>query len=125
MRTEGLSGPHGVLSLKGVPGFYVECVTRRKERLLGETSWARLRRKILIWTRSRARVLPVMKCQYPEIVDVAMAGRGDFSQLDIVAIESRIRARAKRHGMQFGRWGGQHVQKVIVVVDHDVNITIQ
>jgi 4-hydroxy-3-polyprenylbenzoate decarboxylase len=66
--------------------------------------------------------LPVMKMQFPEIVDVAMPAEGIFQNLMIVSIRKSYPGHARK--IMSGIWslGQAMFTKVVVVVDHDVNV---
>src|SRR5207245_9339708 len=66
--------------------------------------------------------MPVMKMQYPEIVDVAMPAEGIFHNLMIVAIRKSYPGHARKIMNAIWSLGQAMFTKVIVVVDHDVNI---
>jgi 4-hydroxy-3-polyprenylbenzoate decarboxylase len=66
--------------------------------------------------------LPVMKMQYPEIVDVAMPAEGIFHNLIIVAIRKSYPGHARKIMNAIWSLGQAMFTKVIVVVDHDVDI---
>jgi len=66
--------------------------------------------------------LPVMKMQYPEIADVAMPAEGIFHNLMIVAIRKSYPGHARKIMNAIWSLGQAMFTKVIVVVDHDVNI---
>ena len=66
--------------------------------------------------------LPVMKMQYPEIVDVAMPAEGIFHNLMIVAIRKSYPGHARKIMNAIWSLGQAMFTKVIVVVDHDVNV---
>jgi 4-hydroxy-3-polyprenylbenzoate decarboxylase len=66
--------------------------------------------------------LPVMKLQYPEIVDVAMPAEGIFHNLMIVSIRKSYPGHARKIMNAIWSLGQAMFTKVIVVVDHDVNV---
>ena len=66
--------------------------------------------------------LPVMKMQYPEIVDVAMPAEGIFHNLMIVAIRKSYPGHARKIMNAIWSLGQAMFTKVVVVVDHDVNV---
>jgi 4-hydroxy-3-polyprenylbenzoate decarboxylase len=66
--------------------------------------------------------LPVMKMQYPEIVDVAMPAEGIFHNLMIVAIRKSYPGHARKIMNAIWSLGQAMFTKVIVVVDHDVEV---
>jgi 4-hydroxy-3-polyprenylbenzoate decarboxylase len=63
-----------------------------------------------------------MKMQYPEIVDVAMPAEGIFHNLMIVAIRKSYPGHARKIMNAIWSLGQAMFTKVIVVVDHDVDI---
>ena len=66
--------------------------------------------------------LPVMKMQYPEIVDVAMPAEGIFHNLMIVSIRKSYPGHARKIMNAIWSLGQAMFTKVIVVVDHDVRV---
>jgi len=66
--------------------------------------------------------LPLMKMQHPEIVDVTMPAEGIFHNLMIVAIRKSYPGHARKIMNAIWSLGQAMFTKVIVVVDHDVNI---
>jgi hypothetical protein len=66
--------------------------------------------------------LPVMKLQYPEITDVAMPAEGIFHNLMIVSIRKSYPGHARKIMNAIWSLGQAMFTKVIVVVDHDVNV---
>ena len=66
--------------------------------------------------------LPLIQMLQPEVVDYSMPPAGWFQGLAIVSIKKRYPGQAKK--VMMGLWGmGQlALTKIIVVVDHDVNV---
>ena len=66
--------------------------------------------------------LPLIRMLHPEVVDFSMPPAGWFQGLAIVSIKKRYPGQAKKTMM--GLWGmGQlALTKIIIVVDHDVNV---
>jgi len=125
MRTEGPFGDHtGFYSLEGeFPVFHLECVTRRKDPIYLTTVVGPPPQEDFYMGYAVERVfLPVMKMQYPEIVDVAMPAEGIFHNLMIVAIRKSYPGHARKIMNAIWSLGQAMFTKVIVVVDHDVNI---
>jgi 4-hydroxy-3-polyprenylbenzoate decarboxylase len=60
--------------------------------------------------------------QYPEIVDVAMPAEGIFHNLMIVAIRKSYPGHARKIMNAIWSLGQAMFTKVVVVVDHDVNV---
>lgn len=125
MRTEGPFGDHtGFYSLEGeYPVFHVECITRRKSPIYLTTVVGPPPQEDYFMGHAVERVfLPVMKMQYPEIVDVAMPAEGIFHNLMIVAIRKSYPGHARKIMNAIWSLGQAMFTKVIIVVDHDVNV---
>lgn len=124
-RREGPFGDHtGFYSLADdYPVFRVRCLTRRRDPVYHTTIVGRPPMEDCFMGRAIERILlPVMRKQFPEIVDVHMPFEGVFHNLMLVSIRKAYPGHARK--MMHGIWGlGQAMfSKVIVVVDHEVNI---
>ena len=125
LRTEGPFGDHtGFYSLEGkYPVFHVTCMTHRKDPLYLTTIVGPPPQEDYFIGHAIERVfLPVMKMQHPEIVDVAMPAEGIFQNLMIVAIRKSYPGHARKTMNAIWSLGQAMFTKVIVVVDHDVNV---
>ena len=125
LRTEGPFGDHtGFYSLEGqYPVFNVSCVTHRKEPLYLTTIVGPPPQEDYFIGHAIERIfLPVMKMQHPEIVDVAMPAEGIFQNLMIVSIRKSYPGHARKTMNAIWSLGQAMFTKVIVVVDHDVNV---
>jgi 4-hydroxy-3-polyprenylbenzoate decarboxylase len=125
MRTEGPFGDHtGFYSLEGeYPVFHVTCVTHRRDPIYLTTIVGPPPQEDFYMGHAVERIfLPVMKMQYPEIVDVAMPAEGIFHNLMIVAIRKSYPGHARKIMNAIWSLGQAMFTKVVVVVDHDVNI---
>lgn len=125
MRTEGPFGDHtGFYSLEGeYPVFHVTCITHRKEPLYLTTIVGPPPQEDFFMGHAIERIfLPVMKMQYPEIVDVSMPAEGIFQNLMIVAIRKSYPGHARKIMNAIWSLGQAMFTKVVVVVDHDVDI---
>jgi len=125
MRTEGPFGDHtGFYSLEGqFPVFHVTCITHRKEPVYLTTIVGPPPQEDYFIGHAIERIfLPVMKMQYPEIVDVAMPAEGIFQNLMIVAIKKSYPGQARKIMNAIWSLGQAMFTKVVVVVDHDVNV---
>lgn len=125
LKEEGPFGDHtGFYSLKDLyPVFHIQCITMRKEPLYPHTIVGRPPMEDAIFGYAIERIaLPVLKKQFPEIVDYHMPYEGVFHNLLIVSIDKRYPGHARK--IMHALWGlGQMMfTKVIVVVDKDVNI---
>jgi len=125
MRTEGPFGDHtGFYSLEGeYPVFHLTCITHRKDPLYLTTIVGPPPQEDYFIGHAIERVfLPVMKMQHPEITDVAMPAEGIFQNLMIVAIKKSYPGHARKTMNAIWSLGQAMFTKVIVVVDHDVNV---
>ncbi|MGB9434097.1 MAG: menaquinone biosynthesis decarboxylase [Candidatus Acidiferrum sp.] len=125
MRTEGPFGDHtGFYSLEGeYPVFHVECVTHRKEPIYLTTVVGRPPQEDFYMGYAIERVfLPLMKMSHPEIVDVSMPAEGIVHNLMIVSIRKSFPGQARKVMSAIWSLGQAMLTKVIVVVDHDVNV---
>lgn len=124
-RTEGPFGDHtGFYSLEGeYPVFHVTCITHRQQPLYLTTIVGRPPQEDFFMGHAIERIfLPVMKMQFPEIVDVAMPAEGIFQNLMIVAIRKSYPGHARKVMSAIWSLGQAMFTKVVVVVDHDVDI---
>src|SRR6202162_414919 len=125
MRTEGPFGDHtGFYSLEGeFPVFHVTCMTQRRDPIYLTTIVGPPPQEDFFMGHAVERVfLPVMKMQYPEIVDVAMPAEGVFHNLMIVSIRKSYPGHARKIMHAIWSLGQAMFTKVVVVVDHDVNV---
>jgi 4-hydroxy-3-polyprenylbenzoate decarboxylase len=125
LRTEGPFGDHtGFYSLEGqYPVFHVTCVTHRKEPIYLTTIVGPPPQEDYFIGHAIERIfLPVMKMQHPEIVDVAMPAEGIFQNLMIVSIRKSFPGQARKVMNAIWSLGQAMFTKVVVVVDHDVNV---
>src|SRR6204780_5476166 len=125
MRTEGPFGDHtGFYSLEGeFPVFHVECITHRKEPLYLTTIVGPPPQEDYFMGHAIERIfMPVMKMQYPEIVDVAMPAEGIFQNLMIVSIRKSDPGQKPKIMNVIWSLGQAMFTKVVGVVDHDVDV---
>jgi 4-hydroxy-3-polyprenylbenzoate decarboxylase len=125
MRTEGPFGDHtGFYSLEGqFPVFRITCITHRKNSVYLTTIVGPPPQEDFFIGHAIERIfLPVMKMQYPEIVDVAMPAEGIFQNLMIVAIRKSYPGQARKIMNAIWSLGQAMFTKVVLVVDHDVNV---
>ncbi len=124
-RTEGPFGDHtGFYSLEGeYPVFHVTCITHRRDPIYLTTIVGPPPQEDFFMGHAIERIfLPVMKMQYPEIVDIAMPAEGIFHNLMIVAIRKSYPGQARKIMNAIWSLGQAMFTKVLVVVDHDVNV---
>jgi len=124
-RREGPFGDHtGYYSLADdYPVFRVTCLTHRKDPVYLTTIVGPPPEEDYFLGHAIERILlPIMKLQFPEIVDVHMPAEGIFHNLMLVSIRKSYPGHARK--IMSGLWGlGQAMfTKVLVVVDEDVNV---
>ncbi len=125
LRREGPFGDHtGFYSLEGdYPAFHVTCITHRKDPIYLTTIVGPPPQEDFFMGHAVERIfLPVMKMQYPEIVDIAMPAEGIFQNLMIVAIRKSYPGHARKIMNAIWSLGQAMFTKVVIVVDHDVNV---
>lgn len=125
LRTEGPFGDHtGFYSLEGqYPVFHITCITHRKDPIYLTTIVGRPPQEDFFMGHAIERIfLPVMKMQFPEIVDVSMPAEGIFQNLMIVAIRKSYPGHARKVMNAIWSLGQAMFTKVIIVVDHDVDV---
>ena len=125
MRTEGPFGDHtGFYSLEGeYPVFHLTCITHRKDPLYLTTIVGPPPQEDFFIGHAIERIfLPVMRMQYPEITDVSMPAEGIFQNLMIVAVRKSYPGHARKIMNAIWSLGQAMFTKVIVVVDHDVDV---
>ncbi len=99
------------------------CVTHRKDPIYLTTIVGPPPQEDYYMGHAVERVfLPVMKMQYPEIVDISMPAEGIFHNLMIVAIRKSYPGHARKIMNAIWSLGQAMFTKVLVVVDHDVNV---
>ena len=124
-RREGPFGDHtGYYSLADdYPVFHVTCITQRKDPIYLTTIVGPPPEEDYFLGHAVERILlPLLRLQFPEIVDVHMPAEGIFHNLMIVSLRKSYPGHARK--IMSGLWGlGQAMfTKVLVVVDDDVNV---
>ena len=125
LRVEGPFGDHtGFYSLADkYPVFHVECITHRKNPVYHTTLVGRPPQEDCWMTEGIERLLlPVLKKQFPEVLDYRMPFEGVAHNLMYLQIKKQYPGHARK--IMNAIWGlGQAMfTKVIVVVDEDVDI---
>ncbi|MGD0812760.1 MAG: menaquinone biosynthesis decarboxylase [Verrucomicrobiota bacterium] len=125
LRMEGPFGDHtGYYSLPDLyPSFHITAITHRKDAVYPATIVGRPPMEdFYIGTASVRLFLPVLKMNFPELVDLALPAEGVFHNLVFVSIKKTYPMQAYK--IMHGLWGmGQMMfTKYIVVVDADVNV---
>ncbi len=125
LRVEGPFGDHtGYYSLEDLyPAFHLTCITHRKNPVYQSIIVGPPPQEDDYMGQAVERLfLPVIRKQFPEIVDMHMPFEGIFHNLMLVSMKKRYPGHARK--IMHGIWGlGQAMfTKVIVVVDDDVNV---
>ena len=124
-RMEGPFGDHtGYYSLpEEYPVFHITCITHRMDPIYHATVVGRPPMEDAYLGKATERIfLPLLRSQFPEIVDMNLPVEGVFHNLAIVSIDKRYPGHARK--VMFGLWGlGQmSFTKVVIVVDGDVDV---
>lgn len=124
-RVEGPFGDHtGFYSLAGeYPVFHLTAMTMRKNPVYNTIVVGRPPMEdCFMGTAVETLFLPLLKKQFPEIVDIHMPYEGVFHNLILVSIKKRYPGQARK--IMHGLWGTGQIMytKVIIVTDSDVNL---
>src|SRR6476620_2152754 len=125
LRREGPFGDHtGFYSLADeYPVFHVTCITHRRNPIYPTTIVGRPPMEDVYLGKTTERLfLPLVRVTLPEIADMNLPVHGVFHNLAIVSIKKEYPAHARK--VMHALWGlGQMMfTKILIVVDHDVNI---
>jgi 4-hydroxy-3-polyprenylbenzoate decarboxylase len=125
LRLEGPFGDHtGYYSLPDLyPAFHITAITHRKEAIYPATIVGLPPMEdFYIGTASVKLFLPMLKMNFPELVDLALPAEGVFHNLVFASIKKSYPMQAFK--IMHGLWGmGQMMfTKYIVVVDDDVDV---
>jgi 4-hydroxy-3-polyprenylbenzoate decarboxylase len=125
LRMEGPIGYHtGYYTLpEPYPVFHITAITRRRDAVYPATIVGiPPMEDFYIGSASVKLFLPVIKMNFPEIVDIALPAEGVFHNLVFVSIRKTYPMQAYK--IMHGLWGmGQMMfTKYMVIVDDDVNV---
>ncbi|HEX3719915.1 MAG TPA: menaquinone biosynthesis decarboxylase [Verrucomicrobiae bacterium] len=125
LRAEGPFGDHtGYYSLPDLyPAFHITAITHRKDAVYPATIVGMPPMEdFYIGTASVKLFLPVLKMNFPELVDLALPAEGVFHNLVFASIKKSYPMQAYK--IMHGLWGmGQMMfTKYIIVVDEDVDV---
>ena len=124
-RREGPFGDHtGYYSLgDDYPVFHLTAITHRKNPVYLTTIVGPPPEEDYFMGHAIERILlPVIKLQYPEIVDLHMPAEGIFHNLMIVSIRKSYPGHARKVMNAIWSLGQAMFTKVLVVVDEDVDV---
>ena len=124
LRLEGPFGDHtGYYSLADYyPVFHVTCITHKKKAIYPATIVGKPPMEDCYMGKATERIfLPLLKMQYPDIIDINFPLEGVFHNCVIVSIKKRYPGHAKK--IMNSLWGiGQMMYtKMIIVVDENVS----
>ena len=125
LRDEGPFGDHtGFYSpVDKFPVFHITCITHRKNPIYPATVVGKPPMEDCYMGKATERIfLPLLRMQFPEIVDMNLPMEGVFHNAAIISIKKQYPGHGKKiiHGL----WGmGQmSFSKLIIVVDDDVDV---
>ena len=124
-RLEGPFGDHtGYYSLaKEFPVFHIECLTRRQSPIYPTTVVGRPPMEDAYMAKAIERIfLPLIRSQFPEILDINLPVEGVFTNSVLVSIKKSYPQHAKKVMHLIWGFGQLMFEKMILVFDHDVNI---
>ncbi len=124
-RREGPFGDHtGYYSLaKDFPVFHVQCVTRRKNPIYVTTAVGRPPMEDAYMAKAIERLfLPLIRSQFPEIIDMNLPTTGVFTNAVLVSIKKSYPQHAKKVMNLLWGFGQLMFEKMVFVFDHDVNL---
>jgi len=124
-RREGPFGDHtGYYSLADdYPVFHITAITHRRDPVYLSTIVGPPPEEDYFMGYAIERILlPVMRMQFPEIVDVHMPAEGIFHNLMIVSLRKSYPGHARKIMSAIWSLGQAMFTKVLVVVDDDVNV---
>ncbi len=125
LRTEGPFGDHtGFYSLADrYPAFHVTCITHRRDPIYQTIIVGRPPQEDCWMGKAIERlVLPIMRKQLPEVVDINMPFEGVFHNLIIVSIKKSYPGHARKIMNAIWGLGQAMLSKCIVVVDDDTDV---
>ena len=125
LRTEGPFGDHtGFYSLADqYPVFHVTAITHRKNPIYPTTIVGKPLQEDYFLGKATERIfLPLLQMLVPEVVDYNMPAEGVFHNCVLVSIRKRYPGHARKVMHALWGMGLMMLAKLIVVVDHDVDV---
>ena len=124
-RVEGPFGDHTgfYTEAKDFPVFHVTCVTHRRHPIYQTTIVGRPPMEDCYMGEAVGRIaMPVLKRQFPEVVDMHLPFEGVFHNLMIVSIKKAFPGHARKIMNSVWGTGQMMFTKCIIVVDEDVPV---
>jgi len=125
MREEGPFGDHtGVYTpIEYFPAFHIQCITMKKNPVYLTTIVGKPPMEDYYMGKAIERTfLPILKKQIPELVDMNFPMEGTFNNAVIVSIEKNYPFQARKVAHAIWGLGQLSFTKVVIVVDHSVNV---
>ena len=125
LRTEGPFGDHtGFYSLADqYPVFHVTAVTHKKNPVYPTTIVGKPLQEDYFLGKATERIfLPLLQMLVPEVTDYNMPAEGVFHNCVLVSIKKRYPGHARKVMHALWGMGLMMLAKLIVVVDHDVDV---
>ena len=124
LRIEGPFGDHTGYYSKSdyYPVFHVTCITHRKDAIYPATVVGKPPMEDCFLGKATERLfLPLLKLQFPEIIDINFPLEGVFHNCIIVSIKKRFPGHARK--VMYALWGSGQMMytKMIIIVDKNVN----
>ena len=125
LREEGPFGDHtGYYTLpEPYPAFHLTAITHRKDAIYPSTIVGQPPMEDFHLGGASVRLfLPILKMNFPELVDLALPAEGAFHNLVFVSIKKTYPMQAYK--IMHGLWGAGQMMfaKYIIVVDEDVDV---
>ena len=125
LRDEGPFGDHtGYYTLpEPYPAFHLTAITHRKDAIYPSTIVGQPPMEDFYLGGASVRLfLPILKMNFPELVDLALPAEGVFHNLVFVSIKKTYPMQAYK--IMHGLWGAGQMMfaKYIIVVDEDVDV---
>jgi len=124
LRLEGPFGDHtGYYSLADYyPVFHITCITHKRKPVYPTTIVGKPPMEDCYLGKATERIfLPLLKMQFPEIVDINFPLEGVFHNCVIVSIKKRFPGHAKKIMNSLWGMGKMMYTKMIVVVDENID----
>ncbi len=124
LKLEGPFGDHtGYYSLADYyPVFHVTCITHKKNAIYPATVVGKPPMEDCYMGKATERIfLPLLKMQFPEIVDFNLPLEGVFHNCAIVSIKKRYPGHAKKIMNSIWGLGQMMYTKLIIVVDENID----
>ncbi|MEC8927628.1 MAG: menaquinone biosynthesis decarboxylase [Verrucomicrobiota bacterium] len=125
LRDEGPFGDHtGYYTLpEKYPAFHLTAITHRRDAIYPSTIVGPPPMEdFYLGTASVRLFLPILKMNFPELIDIALPAEGAFHNLVFVSIKKTYPMQAYK--IMHGLWGAGQMMfaKYIIVVDDDVDV---